>query len=88
VLNPEAKPYTIILPGKTYDIPFHRHHIHQNGYAQRYDRLVDVIDPGFMPCGMVHGAKSWLINAPEMWRIGQETLRKDEFFFVDRMENK
>ena len=86
VLNPEAKPYTIILPEKTYDIPFHRHHIHQNGYAQRYDRLADVIDPGFMPCGMVHGAKSWLIDARQMWKVGQETLRKDEFFFVDRIE--
>lgn len=88
VLNPEAKPYTIILPEKTYDIAFHRHHIHQNGYAQRYDRLADVIDPAFMPCGMVHGAKSWLIDAHEMWRIGQETLRKDEFFFVDKIEGK
>ena len=86
VLNPEAKPYTIILPDRTYDIPFYRHHIHQNGYAQRYDRLTEVLDPAFMPCRTVHGAKSWLIDAPMMWKVGQETLRKNEFFFVDKLD--
>ena len=85
VLPETPSPYTIILPDKTYDIEFYRHHIHQNGYAQRYDRLENVLDPMYMPKRTVHGAVSWLIDAPAMWKTALETLKKDEFYFVDRI---
>ena len=85
VLPEKPTPYTIVLPDKTYDIDFYRHHIRQNGFAQRYDRLQEVLEPKYMPKGLVHGAVSWLIDAPAMWKTGLETLKKNEFYFVDRL---
>ena len=79
--------YRIILPGREYEIDFYRHHIKQHGFAQRYQRLVDVLEPKYMPFGKVHGAVSYLIDAPQMWRAGFEALKKDEFFFVDKIDN-
>jgi aminoglycoside 3-N-acetyltransferase len=86
VLPKEPTPYTIVLEDKTYDIDFYRHHIKQHGYMTRFERLYDIIDHKFMPKGIVHGAESYLIDAPEMWRVGIEALKKDEFFFVDKLQ--
>ena len=85
VLPETPTPYTIIMPDKTYDIDFYRHHIRQNGYYTRFERLYQIIDHKFMKKGIVHGAESYLIDSPEMWRVGLEALRKDEFFFVDKI---
>ena len=86
VLPDTPAPYTIILPDRTYDIEFYRHHIRQNGYAQRYDRLEHVLDAGYMPKGLIHGAVSWLIDAPAMWQAGLKTLEKDPYYFVDKLD--
>ena len=85
VLPKEPTPYTIVLPDKTYNIDFYRHHIRQNGYRTCFERLYDIIDHIYMPKGSIHGAQSYLIDAPEMWRVGIEALEKDEFYFVDRI---
>ena len=84
VLPKTPKPYTVILPEKTYQIDFYRHHISQNGYSTHYERLEQVMDPMFMRKGSIHGATSWLIDAPQMWKTGMETLAKDEFYFVEK----
>ena len=84
VLPKEPSPYTIIMPDKTYTIDFYRHHIRQNGYAQRYGRLQgEMSDKYFVP-GVIHSAQSYLIDSREMWRVGLECLSKDEFFFVEK----
>lgn len=83
VLPKTPSPYQIILPDRSYHIDFYRHHIRQNGFNQRYDRLQEVLDPTYMPCGCVHGAQSWLIDAPAMWKAGLATLAKDEYYFVE-----
>ena len=85
VLPDSPTPYTIILPDKTYDIDFYRHHIKQHGYQTYFDRLYDIIDRKYMPKGCVHGAESYLIDSPEMWRVGIEAIKKDEFFFVEKI---
>lgn len=84
VLPQKPTPYTIILPDRTYDINFYRHHIRQNGFIQRYDRLDRIIDTKYMSRGLVHGAVSRLLDAPAMWATAYEMLEKDEFYFVDK----
>lgn len=84
VLPKAPKPYTIILPEKTYQIDFYRHHISQNGYNTRFERLEGLMDPMSMRKGSIHGATSWLIDAPQMWKTGMEALSKNEFYFVDK----
>ena len=86
VLPETPSPYTIILQDKTYEIDFYRHHIRQHGFTTRFERLYDIIDHKYMPKGLVHGAESYLIDSPEMWRVGIEALKKDELFFVDRLK--
>jgi aminoglycoside 3-N-acetyltransferase len=83
VLPKEPKPYTVILPDKTYTIPFYRHHIRQNGYAQHYARLADLMDGEGMRCGMIHGAQSILFDASAVWKTGEKALRENPYYFVD-----
>ena len=78
-------PYTIILPDKTYEIDLYRNQIGVLGYRQRYDRVEEVLDPKYMPKGDVHGAVSYLIDAPAMWDAALETLKKDELYFVEKI---
>ena len=86
VLPKEPKPYTIIMPDKTYEIPFYRHNFLYSGYVQRYDRLANVLPAEYMPKGLIHGAESILLDAEQVWKTGIETMLKDETYFVDKME--
>ncbi len=86
LLPEKPSPYTVILPEKTYDIAFYRHHIMQNGFRQRYDRVADIIDARYMRRGTVHGADSVLFDAPGLWKTGLKALSQNELFFVDRLE--
>ena len=88
VLPKTPTPYTIILPDRTYDIDFYRHHIRQNGYTQRYDRLENVLDSKYVNTRLVHGAVSRLLNAPGVWKTAYDVLKKDEFYFVDKEGQK
>lgn len=85
VLPKEPKPYTIVLPDKTYEIPFYRHHILKNGFNQRYDRLENVLPPEYMPKGKIHGAESILLDAEKVWEYGLATMAKDETYFVEKI---
>ena len=85
VLPPEPKPYTIILPDKTYEIPFYRHHILKSCFNQRYDRLENVLPAEYRPTGKIHGAESILLNAEKVWEYGLATMAKDETYFVEKI---
>lgn len=85
VLNSETKPYTVILPDKTYELPFRRHHISQNGYAQRYARLAEVLEPRYMSQGLIHGAPSTLFDAAKVWETGIAVMQKNPTFFVEKL---
>ena len=87
VLPRTPSPYTIIMPEKTYTIDFYRHHIRQNGFEQRYDRLKDVMSEEFFVRESIHGAESYLIDAKQMWRVGLECLSRDPYFFVEKTSN-
>jgi len=49
VLTETTFPYTIVLPDKTYEVGMYRHNFAAHRYAQRYDRLENVLDPKYMP---------------------------------------
>jgi len=76
---------TTILPDQTYEIDLYRNQIGVLGYRQRYDRVENVLDPKYMPKGTVHGAVSYLIDAPAMWDAALETLKQNELYFVEKI---
>ena len=54
------------------------------GYAQRYDRIENVMEKDIV-CGKTLGGKSWLLSAAELERVARMTLDKDQHYFVDRV---
>lgn len=64
----------------------YRHNFAAHGYIQRYDRLENLLDPKYMPRGTVHGADSYLIDAPAMWKAALDMMRKNEVYFVEKRE--
>ncbi|WP_158859329.1 AAC(3) family N-acetyltransferase [Lunatibacter salilacus] len=54
------------------------------GYIQRYDRLLDVLDPEDYGIGKVLEAEVYLLDCQVFWKKAAEVLRQDPFYFVDR----
>ncbi|MBQ4629731.1 MAG: AAC(3) family N-acetyltransferase [Clostridia bacterium] len=81
VLSEKPISHTIVLNDRTYEKNYYRHSISKNGFDQRYDRLLNVMD---VNRGIIHGAQSILIDCATMWKTALETLKKDEFYFVER----
>ncbi|MBU5449496.1 AAC(3) family N-acetyltransferase [Acetivibrio sp. MSJd-27] len=86
VLSPEPFLYTIKTPEGEYQKPYYRHWISQNGYAQRYDRVITVLNQLYIIEGLVHGAKSYLIDSAEMWKQALQVMKRDPHFFVDKID--
>jgi hypothetical protein len=74
--------YQIILPDGVMEMEYFRHNDHA-GVIGRYDRVEQVLDAKYMHCGCVHGAKSWLIDAPAMWEASLKALEKEPCYFID-----
>lgn len=85
VLSPKPMIYLIQTPQEEYQKPYYRHWISQNGYAQRYDRAVTILNRLYISRGDIHGADSYLIDAAELWKQALQVLTQDEFFFVDHI---
>ena len=83
----KAEPYEILLPEGTMEMDYIRHNDHA-GVIGRYGRIEQVLDPKFMPRGEVHGANSWLFDAPQMWKAGLAALEKDPYYFIDFIQKK
>lgn len=86
VLAPEKFNYTMVTPQATYEQGYFRHYISQNGYGQRYARLENVMDPKYMAKGIVHGAECCLIDSARMWQTGLDTMKKDAYYFVEKVQ--
>lgn len=82
LLAEKAETYQLILPDGIQEMEYIRHNDHA-GVIGRYGRIEQVLAPEYMPRGEVHGANSWLINAPEMWKACLAALEKDPYYFVD-----
>ena len=87
LLKPVPSPYRIILPDGEYTIQYRRHHIMQNGYAQRYDRVIPLMSREDARIAEIHSARSCLIDSAKMWQAGLSALSRDELSFVERIKN-
>lgn len=54
------------------------------GYEQRYDRLLDVLEPAEYRTGKILEAKSIVMMASAIWEKGIKYLKQDPFYFIDR----
>lgn len=52
---------------------------------QRYGRITDVMEPPAVLRGMVFGAECWLIDAAVMWETCAAVIRKNPYFFVEKI---
>ena len=55
-------------------------------HRQRYDRVGDVLSEPELRRGEVMRARAHLIDAAALWPAALRALRRDPFFFVDRIE--
>lgn len=55
------------------------------GVAQRYDRIEQLLSPDELKKGTILNAECFLLNARALWLKGEQQLRKDPLFFVERL---
>ncbi|MFC4871800.1 AAC(3) family N-acetyltransferase [Negadavirga shengliensis] len=76
--------YTLHLAdGKTIDKAYIRHGF--QGYEQRYDRLLDVLDKQDYRCGKVLEADTITVDSVSMWDKAEKKLSQDPLYFVDKV---
>ena len=85
-LTGEPITHTLILPDRVYTADYRRHTILQNGFAQRYLRISQVLDPKYMPCGCIHGAESYLFSAGKMMEVALSAMKQNAYYFVSKEE--
>jgi len=74
----------IKVSGEEYRKAYYRHRIRQNGYRQKYERLLNVLED--YKKGVIHGAESFLMESDKVWKAGEEAIKKNEFYFVEKVE--
>ncbi len=64
-----------------------KRYTHHNfkGVAQRYDRMEQLLSPDELKKGTILNAECSLLDARALWLKGEQQLRKDPLFFVDRI---
>ncbi len=84
ILSDFTRAYTLIDEnGVQTEKNYYVHYIRQNGYAQRYDRLENILD---MRAGNVLQADVKLIDSKQMWKVATEKLKEDVYYFTDKLE--
>jgi len=76
--------YTMI----TNDIPtYKKEYIDHSfkGFEQRYDRVLDILDPNDYSFGKVLDAEAFLINVSPMWGKANKEINKNPLYFVDKI---
>ena len=81
-----TREYTLIdYNGEKITKQYRYHHIWDNGYDQRYDRLENVME---FQKGIVHGAHCNLVDSAAMWKNASAKIKEDEFYFVDERSDE
>lgn len=62
------------------------HRVHDfKGWAQRYDRVAQVLQGDELRKGRVLSAEVWVIDAAALWERAEAKVRREPLFFVDRI---
>ena len=75
--------------GRTHLMHCRRHAFNRNGvlrFRQRYDRLEHLMNRAQLRRDRVYEAEAYLIDAPSMWHVALQTMKRDPFHFVDRVD--
>ncbi len=84
VLSENQRHYVLIdKDGTKTEKDYYYHYIWQRGYGQRYDRLENVMT---FDRGKILQADCALVDCPTMWKVGSETMKKENYYFVERRE--
>ena len=79
--------YTMIDENKNqFIMSVRRHAFITQGYGQRYDRLETALTKDAFTCGDVVGAKSYLVDATKLWKQAHDIIKKDPYYFVEKMD--
>ena len=85
VLSKDTIRYVIIDKyGNKTEKDYHYHNIGQNGFAQRYDKLENLMK---FQRGNVLAAQCAVVDCREMWKMGVEKLKKDPYYFVEKISD-
>lgn len=82
-LGPPLRYRLIHADGHATEIRYRRHHF--PGLRQRYDRLAPLLAGDGMTVGKVLRAVVHVLDAPTLWRVGLETIRRDPMHFIARI---
>ena len=85
------------LFGNTYEYELHcvdgsvikmncaAHNFTGTGYAQCYRRLPELMPKDAIYTGNILAADCTMMDLPDMWRVAEETYRRDPHYFVDKI---
>lgn len=83
ILSNVTRKYVLIDEnGTKSEKDFYYHYIRQNGYAQRYDRLENLMT---FKKGKILQAECNLIDSKTMWDVAVKKLREDAYYFTDKL---
>ncbi len=83
ILSDFTRTYTLVDEnGVKTEKDYYVHYIRQNGYAQRYDRLENIME---MQSGKILQADCKLIDSAKMWKSAVEKLKDDVYYFTDNI---
>lgn len=83
ILSNETRKYILIDEnGEKTEKDFYYHYIRQNGFAQRYDRLENLMT---FKKSKILQADCNLIDSKTMWEVAVKKLKEDVYYFTDKL---
>ncbi len=83
VLSENTRRYVIIdKDGKRTEKDYRYHYIRQRGFAQRYDRLENIMK---FQRGCVLKAECAVVQCSEMWKVGVKKISQEPYYFVEKI---
>ncbi len=83
LFDPPVEYRLVLQDGKTIRKTYTPHNFH--GWAQRYDRVGEILGSPGLRQGRVLQAEAWLIEAEVLWDAALAALKRDPCCFVERL---